>query len=575
MRIIWFLLTFGCYVQGFSQLFETGKITAENAILSNHYADQMGNQYLFYIFTDSMNSNPTLGEYVYAEGEGENLLLQKLNADGEVLWVGVWSNPDLTLPLDIDHLTANSDGDIYILGNFHSEFDVDPTPGEFYLTHEGNDGFFVLKLSEDGAFQWAKEFEGDDDCFADYMFLTADNQLLISGKFYGEIDFDLTDEIPPFEADGADSDMFLLKLTDDGNHIWSKKWEGIGAEIPISIQSDYSGDIWVALYFTNQIDVDPSPEGELPMDSEGSLDVLVVKLNAIGEYITHLHYGSPVPDYMLQMNVDNEGNCYLLGHTFSDGLDLDPTDGVDYHVKPEEFGRLNFFQKIDSDGTPIWTKVFDGSEVDVKKFIRSVSGGYYLIGDYSTTADMNFSAEMENELTPHVDESGFASEAFMLVLNGEGNFLRVLDFKHPEYQTSVGVQEDGIGNLYYTFSSYDIDSVDLDPSEEEFLVSNEFNSKPLWVKFSTVDFLSQDIIQTKNNLSYYPNPMSDHLTIDLGKPYEKIWIKIMDLSGKTVFAQSYNQKQQIQLTMDLLPGMYLAQLNLEGEKKSFKFIKHD
>jgi len=75
-------------------------------------------------------------------------------------------------------------------------------------------------------------------------------------------------------------------------------------------------------------------------------------------------------------------------------------------------------------------------------------------------------------------------------------------------------------------------------------------------------------------ISFYPNPAQKELTIqsntfDLSK---NVVYRISDINGKTVKKGIVNSKK-INIE-NLNHGVYLVNLNIEGEKQNFKFIKN-
>ncbi len=54
-----------------------------------------------------------------------------------------------------------------------------------------------------------------------------------------------------------------------------------------------------------------------------------------------------------------------------------------------------------------------------------------------------------------------------------------------------------------------------------------------------------------------PNPTSGNFTVTLPEANDQITIRVIDVSGKVVFEQSYNSMKAVQLQLDQSPGMYL------------------
>ncbi len=91
----------------------------------------------------------------------------------------------------------------------------------------------------------------------------------------------------------------------------------------------------------------------------------------------------------------------------------------------------------------------------------------------------------------------------------------------------------------------------------------------------TISGLSVD----ENELSevlIYPNPVMDYFTIDMGMDQEKIWVEIMDGTGRVVKAKCFTQTNSIQMNIgDVSPGVYLIRLtNANGLKVVKRMVKN-
>jgi hypothetical protein len=74
----------------------------------------------------------------------------------------------------------------------------------------------------------------------------------------------------------------------------------------------------------------------------------------------------------------------------------------------------------------------------------------------------------------------------------------------------------------------------------------------------------------ENNISIYPNPSSDYITI-LAKNIPIKNIKIIDLTGKLIYENTFIEKVNVS---NLKTGMYVIQIeSKDGKQTVHKFIK--
>ena len=154
-------------------------------------------------------------------------------------------------------------------------------------------------------------------------------------------------------------DFVVGKWQPDGSTVWQKQF---GTE----------KDDWVsrvAVNSSNEILLTGSTTGDLHGDNDGYEDVFVQKLNASGNEIWGLQFGTSRRDLVNNATLDSQGNMILCGST---GGVFDGTGGV---VSP----RTNsFVAKVSNSGNLLWVKQFElgaGHAVAVDS-----SDNIYLIG---------------------------------------------------------------------------------------------------------------------------------------------------------------------------------------------------
>lgn len=75
------------------------------------------------------------------------------------------------------------------------------------------------------------------------------------------------------------------------------------------------------------------------------------------------------------------------------------------------------------------------------------------------------------------------------------------------------------------------------------------------------------------NISIYPNPTNGDFSIDLGRNIEQLEIHISDVSGKIVYAKSYENSQEVTLNLNESPGLYFVTILADGVQSKYKLIK--
>ncbi len=88
---------------------------------------------------------------------------------------------------------------------------------------------------------------------------------------------------------------------------------------------------------------------------------------------------------------------------------------------------------------------------------------------------------------------------------------------------------------------------------------------------STVNLIEMDFL---TQIKGYPNPTSDIFTIDLGKEFEGVEVKIFSLVGQLILSEKYAHSQLLQIKLPEMKGVYFANISLlNGESTTLKMIK--
>jgi len=76
-------------------------------------------------------------------------------------------------------------------------------------------------------------------------------------------------------------------------------------------------------------------------------------------------------------------------------------------------------------------------------------------------------------------------------------------------------------------------------------------------------------------VSFYPNPVTDAVTVDLGESYDNVTIKIHNSIGELVLVKEYSELSQATIDLDVVAGIYLMNIHVEegGESITSKIIK--
>jgi hypothetical protein len=189
--------------------------------------------------------DPTITNYGYTN---RSTFIHKLNSAGEFVWVKqmpVLEDDNLDVyDIEIDH-----DNNIISTGRIKGTVDLDPDPETelMFTSVMVFDDAFVQKLDYNGDLVWAKKIGGDQNDNANGVGTDLLNNVYITGTFMSEsIDFDPNPDQVEMSNLVSMEDMFVEKLSSNGDFISVHLIAGEGSERGKTVSLDNSGNMFIA-----------------------------------------------------------------------------------------------------------------------------------------------------------------------------------------------------------------------------------------------------------------------------------------------------------------------------------------
>lgn len=238
--------------------------------------------------------------YISAAQSG-NGLVAKLNYDGELQWfhsiVGCHSNGAMANDLAVDRL-----GNCYMAGSFECDSII---VGNYILRKQiGYAATYVVKYLPNGTVSWANAPVGQTNATPQIALSPKGSHLILSGGLTSDLTFDGLATVTPYLTTPS---SYLAQYDTSGKPLWAKRLE-IYKAAPADIVLDYDDNI----YF-----------GGVSFGNWGGteMDFHIAKYNPVGEVV----YQQDVLagwEELYGLDIDNNGNSYLVGHTDVLGLGM-------------------------------------------------------------------------------------------------------------------------------------------------------------------------------------------------------------------------------------------------------------
>ncbi len=272
-------------------------------------------------------------------------------------------------------VAVDGSGNVLVTG-FQGSYQVDYGAG-LQSTSGAND-IFVAKYSSTGGYIWSKTVGGTG--YDSGMGIAADasgNVIVTGGMDPGAVNFG-----GGALASAGQQDMFLVKYSAAGAHVWSRRFGGTLSDSGIAVATDPSGNVIVTGTFEGSANF-----GGGNLSSAGTKDIFVAKYSSAGAHLWSKRFGSSSAEYSTGIAVDGAGDIIVSGKfptsiSFG-GSSLTSAGGDDA-----------FLAKLSgAAGAHVWSKRFGGVSGDSAAGVSvDASNNVAVAGHFGGTVDFGAGA---------------------------------------------------------------------------------------------------------------------------------------------------------------------------------------
>ncbi len=308
-------------------------------------------------FSGTVDFDPSSGQSLKSSNGGTDVFLLKMNSDGSFIYaktVGGNGNDSLYC------FALDARSDLVLAGTFEQTADFDPSTGSYNLSATGNSyDIFLLKLDNNGNFLWAKSEGGNLYEWPNDIITDADNNLYLTGGFYGTADFDPGPDTHNITSQAGYTDSYVQKLDADGNLILVKSFGNNTFDQGEHIALDSANNVFISGTFRFTLDLDPS-NAVFNVTSNGDKDIYLLKWDNNGNFLQGGALGGGAPDMGNVLIYRN--NALYFGGAYYGVADLDLTSTVANY--PSNLASLDLFlEKIGSTTNDLQTAVHNSIKV--------------------------------------------------------------------------------------------------------------------------------------------------------------------------------------------------------------------
>ena len=420
----------------------------------------------------------------------------------------------------------------------------------------------------------------------------------------------------------GDSDVWLIKIDEDGNEMWNKTFGGSNVDYGMSGQQTSDGGYIIC--------------GMTKSFGAGDFDAWLIKTDEIGNELWNKTFGEANIDAGQLVQQTFDGSYIMAGYRLPSGATIidawllkTDENGIELWNKTyggENLDRIStvkqtsdsgyiatgftdsfgagqwdaYLLKTNISGDEVWTKTFGGSTDDACSYVeQTFDGEYILVGMTTSFGAGNMDLWLiktdgnGNELWnksfggTNSDQGGSViqiSDGNYVILGstssyGSGNsdiwLIKADGNGNISWSTTYGTADDEYGGLVQqTFDGgYIISGLSgFWPDDDIWVIKTEPDPALLFIDLNNTQTLSYNLIQN------YPNPFNPSTKISWEAPVGS-WqtLKIYDVLGNEVatLVDEYKPagKYEVEFdAIDLSSGIYFYQLKTENNIKTKKMI---
>ena len=224
----------------------------------------------------------------------------KLDANGTKEWSKFYGGTFTDTPQGVVQLDDGS----YIISGFSDSSDVDIT------NNKGSYDFWVLKINSTGSLVWEKNFGGTEIDESYDIKKTTDGNIIIVGDTRSS-DVDVS-------RNNGGADLWVIKITPDGDLIWQKNFGGSNFDAGRAIKNTSDGGFIIC---------GSSRSSDRDFINKGQNDAWVIKISASGSTQWQQFVGGTDIDILYDVVEINNGAFIAVGESTSNNEDIEENKG--------------------------------------------------------------------------------------------------------------------------------------------------------------------------------------------------------------------------------------------------------
>ncbi len=413
---------------------------------SLHAIDGSGNLYIAGSLNGSCDFDPSPETNIITSKLWNDYFLAKYNPDNEIDWVLTWDGylyeGFMKTTNEIVDIKVGQSGNIYICGEFSgtNPLDFSQTSGFLDVTSTGESDAYLVKLTPDGELAWRRTWGGVSDDDVSRLFIDSNENVLVVGRHYAQIDLDPGPEkllFPKeynaeshYDAQYTQNWLYLTMFDRDGAFKGAFSWAQQEKRFYAQAVHMIKNKIFLAGGFDRKLDFDPGPN-EYFLEPESDTSCYLMCMDYSGEISWITTWPFEERKLINAITVDGNGYIYTTGWddvpwTEAQWADVRKDEPQGYNIQYSESNCRAYLMKLDESGNRLDEVTWGGDDITTwvsqgKALTVNRDGSISVQGKFVGTVDFDPGLELhERSDNPEISWQWYKS-----TFDCELNFLKI------------------------------------------------------------------------------------------------------------------------------------------------------
>lgn len=225
-----------------------------------------------------------------------DVYLSKIDQNGSFAWSIGFGGIGIDEGIGVAYNETNDQ--VILCGHFSDTIQI----GNNTLSAQGNQDVFLAAFDSNGTPQWSQSFGSTQLDLVSDLAIDASGNIVLIGAHSDTIQFS-----GQTLSHQSQKDVYLIKFGPTGNVLWTQSGNGLGDNTGLEIDTDLSGNVYVAGIFSNNITFDNLHT------TNGQNAIFLAQFNSVGVEQWFYFLAGSTFNTVTGLETDNTGNVFVTG----------------------------------------------------------------------------------------------------------------------------------------------------------------------------------------------------------------------------------------------------------------------